>query len=158
MHTSQLPGGLGIAVNELLRPDESILIEVHVSAGEGLVLTDLRLIKVAAGIAKTKSLKGRRSGHIAFNRLRGLRLRKKPSDDDSVYYSLEIDSDEANLPDWLESTTIVAKRVEEVFRLHGILSTRLAELQLSGQLYRGAALRAVCPHCDAPYVVTLVEE
>jgi hypothetical protein len=157
MHASQLPGGLGTATNECLRPDETIIMEVHVSAGEGLVLTDLRLIKVAAGFAKAKSLKGRRSGHVSFNMIRGLKIIKKPSDDDSVYYWLELDSEDLTLPDWLRQTTVVAKRIEDVFRLYGILITRLAELGLSGQLYRGAAIRAVCPHCDAPYVVSREE-
>ncbi|MEZ5336751.1 MAG: hypothetical protein R3F46_00670 [bacterium] len=157
MHASQLPGGLGTAVNDCLRPDENILLEVHTSSGEGLVLTDLRLIKAVAGMAKAGSLSARRHAYVSFNRIRGLRLTKRHSDDDSVYYILEIDSDDIGMPEWVARTTVVAKRVGDVFALYGVLITRLAEMKLSGQLYAGNSLRAVCPHCDTPYIVAAGE-
>lgn len=157
MHASQLPGGLGAAVNDCLRPDENIIMEVHTSKGEGLVLTDLRLIKVVAGMAKAGSISARRHAYVSFNRIRGLRMSKKPSDDDSVYYILELDSEEVGTPEWVSRTVVVAKRVGDVFALYGVLITRLAELKLSGKLYGGSQLRAVCPHCDAPYFVATGE-
>ncbi|MCB1216302.1 hypothetical protein KDL44_02855 [bacterium] len=153
MQASQLPGGLGAGVNDCLRPDENIIIEVHTSNGEGVTLTDMRLIKVVAGMSKAGGLQSRRHAYVAFNRIRGLRLSKRPSDDDSVYYILEIDSDDIGMPEWVSRTTVVAKRVGDVFALYGVLITRLAEMKLSGQLYTGSSLKAVCPHCDTPYIV-----
>ena len=155
MHSSQLPGGLGTAVNDCLRPDEIIIAEVHTSQGEGLTLTDLRLIRSVAGMAKAGGLTSRRHSYVAFNRIRGLRLSKKPTDDDSVYYTLELESDEAGMPEWVARTVIVANRVGDIFSLYGVLIARMAEMKLSGRLYGENQLRAVCPHCDAPYVVSI---
>lgn len=157
MHASQLPGGLGAAVNDCLRPDETIIIEIHTSQGEGIVLTDLRLIKAVAGMAKAGSITARRHAYVAFNRLRGLRITKKPTDDDSVYYILEIDSEEIGLPEWVARTTVVANRVGDVFSFYGVLISRMAEMKLSGRLHGQGQIRAVCPHCDTPYFVATGE-
>ncbi len=153
MHASQLPGGLGAAVNDCLRLDEIIIMEVHSSSGEGLVLTDLRLIKAVAGMAKAGSISARRHAYISFNRVRGLRLRRRAGENDTSSFMLELDSDETGLPEWVRHTVVTANRVGDIFTLYGVLVTRLAEMKLSGKLHGDNQLRPVCPHCDAPYFV-----
>ncbi|MCB1220731.1 MAG: hypothetical protein H7A35_04820 [Planctomycetales bacterium] len=157
MQASQLPGGLGAGVNECLRPDEDIIIEVHTSKGEGITLTDMRLIKVVAGMSKAGSISARRHAYVSFNRVRGLRLSRRPGDSDNVSYMLELDSDDIGMPEWVARTVVSARSVGDVFTLYGVLVTRLAEMKLSGQLYAGSSLKAVCPHCDTPYIVATGE-
>src|SRR4051812_9525280 len=112
---SQLPGGLGLELNGILRPDEILLAEVHASKGVGLALTDSRLIVVRAGLTQTGKPGLRRSAAIALQQVRGITLQVHGDDEDAQ--ALLIDSIDARCPQWAHKVPVKRTRVGDMFRL-----------------------------------------